>query len=90
MKSVKIITYDLRGETKDYTGLIAAIKEEHGWWHYLESFWLLNTEKTVSELTDKLKPYLDENDRLFIYDTNTKEYNGWLPQRAYEWLKDRI
>ena len=90
MKTLKIISYDLKGKNKDYNGLINAIKEERGWWHYLDSFWILNTEKSVSDLTDKLKNYLDDEDRLFVFDTETKEYNGWLPQRAYDWIKERI
>ena len=35
-----IISYDLQ-ETVDYSNLYAAIKTAEGWWHYLESFWII-------------------------------------------------
>lgn len=88
--SLKIISYDLRGNNKDYQGLINAIKEETNWWHYLESFWMVNTEKSVQELTYKLIQYLDEDDRLLIIDTYTNNYNGFMPQRAFDWIEKRI
>lgn len=88
--SLKIISYDLRGNSKDYQGLISAIKEEMNWWHYLESFWMLDTTKSVQELTDKLIQFLDEDDRLIIIDTNTNNYNGFMPQKAFDWIDKRI
>ena len=90
MGNLKIISYDLKGKNKDYTNLITAIKEERNWWHYLDSFWLLDTSKTVEELNQKLIQYLDAEDRLIILDLNTKDFNGWLPQNAYDWLKKHI
>lgn len=88
--SLKIISYDLKGNKKNYEGLISAIKEEKGWWHYLDSFWMVNTEKSVESLTDKLIQYLDEDDRLIVIDTKTKEFNGFLPQKAFDWITKRI
>lgn len=90
MKSVKIISYDLKGTTKDYSNLINSIKEYGSWWHYLESFWLLYTDKSVSELTENLTTYLDKEDRMLIIDTLSNSYNGWLPQKAYDWISERI
>ncbi len=88
--SLKVISYDLKSQNKDYTGLIASIKEEGAWWHYMESFWLLDSQKDVNELVNKFKGFLDPEDRLLIFDTNSREYNGWLPQSAYDWIASRI
>jgi hypothetical protein len=88
--SLKIISYDLKGTNRDYDGLIAAIKEEKRWWHHLESFWLLDSEKSVESLTKKLVQFLDSDDRLVVFDLDSKEYNGFLPQKAFDWIEKHI
>ena len=88
--SLKIVSYDLKSQNRDYTQLISAIKEEGSWWHYMESFWLLDTKKSVDDLVEKLKDLLDQEDRLLIIDLSSRDYNGWLPQTAYDWISKRI
>lgn len=87
--NIKFITYDLHGKEKNYDELIQAIKSEGSWWHYLESFWIIETEKNTEELNNQLIKFLDEDDRLFVFDVASNNYNGFLPQKAYDWIKNR-
>ena len=31
---------------------------------------------------------MDDNDRLFIVEITNQKYQGWLPSKAWEWLRD--
>ena len=44
------ISYDLKKPDRDYSGLYEAIKSFESWWHYLESTWIIKTEKTPKEI----------------------------------------
>ncbi|HRV05234.1 MAG TPA: hypothetical protein P5025_09405, partial [Candidatus Ratteibacteria bacterium] len=71
---------------QDYTSLYNTIKSADSWWHYLESTWLIKTNQNPSAWTDKIKRVIDPNDYLFVVDISGKSYNGWLPQKAWDWI----
>ena len=83
---ILLITYDLKKPGQDYTSLHNTIKSADSWWHYLESTWLIKTNQDPSVWTDKIKRVIDPNDYLFIVDISGKSYNGWLPQKAWDWI----
>jgi len=43
------ITNDLKAPRKDYTRLYEAIKSFGVWGHFLDSFWLIDTNLTVTK-----------------------------------------
>ena len=60
-----LITYDLsRGSREDYDDLYEELKRDGGWWHYLESTWILSTDETPAEVSERLRTHLDRGDRL--------------------------
>ncbi|MBI4095179.1 MAG: hypothetical protein HY435_03235 [Candidatus Liptonbacteria bacterium] len=86
---IQLITYDLNAPGKDYTSLYEAIKNLGAWWHYLDSTWLVDTQMTTSQVSNQLKPKMDQNDHFLVIRV-TKDYQGWLPQEAWNWMNDRI
>lgn len=83
-----LISYDLRQPDRDYTKLYETIKKAgNSWWHYLESVWIINTDISVDECVNLLLSNIDKNDLLFVVDITDKKRQGWLPSRAWEWLK---
>ncbi|TGM95977.1 hypothetical protein [Leptospira yasudae] len=84
--SLIMISYDLKGPKRNYTDLIEAIKSEHNWWHYLDSFWLVDSSKSVEYWTKKLNKHIDEDDNLLVMKISIEDYNGHLPQKAYDWI----
>jgi hypothetical protein len=82
-----LVSYDLKKPGQDYTGVYEAIKSASGWWHYLESTWIIQTNRPLEFWADKIKSHMDANDRLIIVDITNSEYNGWLPAKAWEWIK---
>lgn len=86
---VLLVSYDLKKPNRDYIGLYEALKKASGWWHYLESCWLLKTDLSPDEWSNKLGPHIDDNDFLLIIEV-TKNYQGWLPKEAWDWINNNI
>lgn len=85
---ILLITYDLKTPGKDYTSLYESIKKcGSKWWHYLESVWIVKTELSPNECFERLKENIDKNDYCFIVDITGKERQGWLPSKAWEWIR---
>ena len=83
------INYDLNHPGQNYSGLYGAIKSCGSWRHYLDSHWLVDTNLTAREIWDRLAPHVDDNDRFFIVGI-TRDYSGWLPKEAWQWISSRI
>jgi len=82
-----LISYDLtRGTQDDYNDLYRALKR-NGWWHYLESTWIIPTNESPEDVWERLKPFFDNDDRVIIVDITEKSRQGWLPKRAWQWLR---
>lgn len=82
------INYDLRKPGQNYDDLYVAIKSLGEWWHYLDSTWLVNASLDANGIFNGLKPFLDQNDFVLICGI-TKNYSGWLPEKAWEWIRER-
>jgi hypothetical protein len=83
------INYDLHKPSQNYNELFEAIKGcGTSWWHYLGSTWLVDTQLTAQGIWARLEPHVDKNDNFLIIGV-TKNYSGWLPEKAWEWLRER-
>lgn len=85
-----LISYDLKSADKNYDGLHKAIKGLGSkWWHYLDSTWFVVTNVSLAQSSEILRKEMDGNDLLLIIDvTDYNEVNGWLPSKAWEWLRN--
>jgi hypothetical protein len=86
---VYAITYDLNKPGQDYPGLFQAIEDCGDTWHYLDSFWLVDTGLNASEVSDIVKSKVDQSD-YFLVIAVTKDYQGWLPRDQWKWIELRI
>lgn len=82
-----LITYDLNKPGKNYSGLHEEIKTAGWWWHHLDSTWIIKTDQGPEYWYNKLSKHLDQTDNILIIEV-TKNYYGWLPKKAWEWLSD--
>lgn len=82
------INYDLKLPGQNYEGVHEAIKSCGAWWHYLGSTWLVDTSLDANAIWRKLSPHVDKNDRVLVIGV-TRDYEGWLPKDAWEWLNSR-
>lgn len=82
------INYDLKRPGQNYDALHEAIKGCGAWWHYLGSTWLIDTSLNAKGVWDRLSPHVDNNDNMLIVGI-TRDYSGWLPQAAWDWINQR-
>ena len=64
------------------------LQNSRNWWHYLERTWLISTPENITQLDQRLRQHLIDDDRLLIMKA-IPEYAGWLTQEAWEWLEER-
>ena len=83
------INYDLKQPGRNYEKLHQAIKGFGAWWHYLDYTWLIDTTLSAKEVWDRLSPHVDKNDSVLVIGV-TRNYSGWLPQKAWDWINQRL
>lgn len=88
---VLLISYDLSDRTD--TGAVSqAIRSVSvGWWHHLDSSWIIKTRWTPLEMRDALRPVLSADDEVFIADITDAEA-AWrgFPARGTQWLENNL
>lgn len=85
---VYAISYDLNKVGQNYEALYEAIKSasyNNTWMHYLESTWIIKSYLSAEKIYEIIKPVVDDNDSFIIMEI-TKNYFGWLPKEAWEYL----
>ncbi len=87
-----MITYDLNSEGQDYENVIQAIKDASTgvWCSYWKSSYLIKSNfKTADEVSAKITPYLDKNDRLLVIEVKNNK-QGWLSKKQWEYINNSI
>lgn len=88
MKKVYLMVFD-RDPTYNYELLHNVIKMDpyiYDWWHYLQSTYILVSTLTADALADRLMLSF-KNQRFLLVEINSKNYQGWLPKDAWEWIR---
>ena len=85
---IYLISYDLKAPNRNYDDLYAILKTAESWWHYLESTWLIYTSDGIEAWQMRIKSAIDNNDSFIIVDVTKQPRNGWLPKKAWEWIRE--
>lgn len=85
---VLLVTYDLNKPGKDYSSLYKVLKSGGTWWHHLDSTWLIETSEQPVVWYNKISSHVDANDNILIIQVQ-KNYQGWLPEEAWKWIRER-
>ena len=90
-----MIGYDINSEGSNYSSTNSALIEKirdafPTWWHHLDSTWLVVTDKSASEIRDKLKPCLDNDDELLVM--KSAGVGAWcgFNKTGSNWLKNNL
>lgn len=90
MKKTHLISYDLNNPGKNYSPLYDAIKNIGTWWHCLDSTWLVSTTMAATQVRDKLKPFLDQNDELLVAELSGEAAWIGFNYECSNWLKNQL
>ncbi|MGA5409462.1 hypothetical protein ACPCSC_19635 [Streptomyces lavendulocolor] len=85
-----LISYDLNRPGQDYESLIKAIKGLGGWWHHLDSTWVVTTTSTAVQVRDTLKVHLDANDELLVVALTGQGAWTGFNDKGSKWLKENL
>ena len=84
-----LVTYDHKGDPRNYNGLFKKLKKSPHWWHYLKNSWLIKTPKSVDQIMTLIEDELDNDINLLIVEVGN-EYQGWLSEKAWHWIHKNI
>jgi hypothetical protein len=86
--AVLLVTYDLNKPGKDYNDLLKTVKN-YPWARLSESSYAIKTEQAPHQVFDKLKPFLDQNDNLYIINLK-RPYAGFGHKEVNDWLESNL
>ena len=74
---------------KDFHDSFVGHHSIKNWWHYLTSCYIIITHLDQNQLSnhcrESLKRFYYKETHL-VLSVNLKEYQGWLPQDAWDWI----
>jgi hypothetical protein len=86
-----MIGYDLNKTGQDYASLIQEIKEiANGYWHHLDSTWLVNSNLGASNIIDRLVPHVDANDEILVIAVADDWASYGIRKSGTDWLKESL
>ena len=86
-----LIGYDLNSPSKDYASLFEAIKAlANGWWHHLDSTWIIRHAGGAKEIRDSLAVHIDTTDELLVAQLSGEAAWKGFNQKGSAWLKETL
>jgi hypothetical protein len=82
------VAYDLNAPVQRYDKVISEITRTSNM-KLLKSSWLVETGEGATALRTRLMSVADADDRFFISQV-TNNNDGWIDQRIWEWLNQRV
>ncbi len=89
---VYAIILDIDDDSKDLEPMYNKIKSIGAWMHYLEWAWLVEPsgKHDANSIFNLLREYIDEEDDYLFVTGIQPDFQGWLPEEAWEWIHERI
>lgn len=85
------VSYELRTQDKDYTGLYSFLEKDLGTSaiHVLRDTWWIDfSGKNINDVCDDIRKHLGESDIFYLSQLNMQDINGWMPSTTWNWLKE--
>lgn len=82
------ISYDLNSPGQKYQRVKDAIEGCGDWIKPMESFYLVDSNLTHAQISEKIRHAHDANDNHLVTRFSS-QYQGWLSQEVWNWLNQR-
>ncbi|MER8993537.1 hypothetical protein [Mesorhizobium sp. M0678] len=86
--STYLVTYDLNKETVR-PKIVDEVKASAGWARLSESSYAISTNETASQVHERFKKYLDNNDNFYVISLR-RPYSGRGPKEVNDWLEKHL
>lgn len=89
---VYMITYDLCSPGQNYEKVIQAIESSSTgvWCTFWKSSYLIKSNLSANDISQKITPHLDQNDRLMIVECKASNYQGWLEKEDWNYINNHV
>jgi hypothetical protein len=88
--AVYLIAYEINTVGAETDKILQGIKNIGiGWMHYLPNVVLLHSNDNAEVIGKKIFKLITKTDQVLVIRV-TKEYYGWLPKRAWDWLNSEV
>ncbi len=87
-----LIGYDVHSpEGEAHDALVTAIQSLGGWWHHLETIWIVKSDQGPAAIRDRLKAHVGDDDQLLVIDISgdKAEWFG-VNETGSVWLKNNV
>jgi predicted regulator of amino acid metabolism with ACT domain len=67
-------------------------KDVNSWWHHINNTFMITTNSNVTALSIQkfIKNYFTDSHFMILQIHSPDEYNGWLPQNAWDWIESNL
>jgi hypothetical protein len=83
------VGFNFRSGPTKVAELEALFNNATSWYRYAPNCWILWTNGTALSWYNFLAPHITKDDYMFIVELNMRNYYGWLPKNAWDWIKER-
>lgn len=72
----------------DYANFYNTLKSFGPWCHYLDTGWVIRTQRDLTDMVVALHPLTGPGDHFMMVDISNMNRNGWMPAAAWQWMND--
>jgi hypothetical protein len=86
-----LITVDLTDPRVDVEALQAFIQTSEmfeNWWNHIPAVFIVSSSRGTDAIVERIRR-LTGDAKLLVVEINPNESEGWLPDRAWRWLRKR-
>jgi hypothetical protein len=91
VNKIYVVSYDFKDPSPaQLEAFYTELKSFTGWWHFIEGTWLIKTDLDAKGVFARLRPHLTSPNppdvNVLVVDTGA-DFAGWLPTKAWDWIK---
>ncbi|MBC8551946.1 MAG: hypothetical protein H8D23_20045 [Candidatus Brocadiales bacterium] len=86
---IYLVTYKLTREKSFYKRLYSELKNNHSYYRYNETCWLICTSEDIKHLNKRLHECVKQYDTFLIIEVG-KKVAGHLPEKAWTWINKNL
>lgn len=79
--------HDHEHHHRDDYDIVATIKSLGAWANFMPDSYLVKSTYTANEISDKIKPFLEKNDLLFVTKVDKEDVSSLTPG-VVDWIKN--
>lgn len=85
-----LVSYDLNTPGQNYSALYKELERYPAYWHYINSTWIIYSDKTAIDIAKHLRRFIDDNDQLIVVILGNDWASINFPSNYNDWLLSHL